>query len=454
MGDELMGQATERLMKYVSAPDRYDIPFEDLRAPQIEAVNERFQEQKAAIKLLRYRAQESAISEIRRHEDVVPVLFPHTAYKSYPEAYLSNGRWDRLANWLGTVSSQQTPSVEPSVIADIDDFVDTLKSSGIYVSCSSGTTGKCAMLAASSRDLEWCGRESVAAFAWGSGVAPVRDRQVIGTGIYTRVPRNEKNVEAFSEAIQDSSAEPFAFPVQPVPVNSVIEMTRLRRSIAEGSASPGEIERMERLSAERQKALDDAVAVTAEAVVRGRAGKLHFRGLWAAQYAVAKAVRDLGYKGSDFGSDNSISVAGGLKRALLPDDYREYVYETFNIRPERIYLNYSMQELHSSMPRCQAGGRYHLPPWLVPLILTQDGNELLPIEHGEYEGRAAFFDLSLDGRWGGIVSGDKVNIDFSGCACGHRGPTIRDNVVRYVDMAGDDKITCAGTVDAYIRGVT
>jgi hypothetical protein len=210
---------------------------------------------------------------------------------------------------------------------------------------------------------------------------------------------------------------------------------------------------METISAERQQALDAAVRVTAETVVRSRASKLHFRGLWAAQYAVAKAVRDLGYSGGDFNTDNTISVAGGLKRALLPDNYREYVYETFNIRPERIYLNYSMQELHSSMPRCQKGGRYHLPPWVVPLVLTRDGTELLPIERTEYEGRGGFFDLSLDGRWGGIISGDKVSIDFGGCACGHRGPTIRDNVVRYADVADDDKITCAGTVDAYIRGV-
>jgi hypothetical protein len=92
-----------------------------------------------------------------------------------------------------------------------------------------------------------------------------------------------------------------------------------------------------------------------------------------------------------------------------------------------------------------------LPPWLVPLVLTKDGSALLPIEQTEYEGRAAFFDLSLDGRWGGVISGDRVSIDFDGCVCGHRGPTIRDNVVHYADVAGDHKITCAGTVDAYIR---
>lgn len=32
-------------------------------------------------------------------------------------------------------------------------------------------------------------------------------------------------------------------------------------------------------------------------------------------------------------------------------------------------------------------------------------------------------------------------------------PSIRDDIVRYADLAGGDKITCTGTVDAYVRGI-
>jgi hypothetical protein len=72
----------------------------------------------------------------------------------------------------------------------------------------------------------------------------------------------------------------------------------------------------------------------------------------------------------------------------------------------------------------------------------------------EIEGRAAFFDLALDGRWCGLISGDKVRVDYGQCACGHQGPTVHDEIVRYSDLAGGDKISCAGTIDAYIRGVS
>ena len=199
--------------------------------------------------------------------------------------------------------------------------------------------------------------------------------------------------------------------------------------------------------------MDESVGITAHAVVQARHDKLHLSGLWAGIYNVAKAVRDMGYSAKDFNPENSIYVGGGLKRAVLPPDYREFVYDTFNISPDRNYQNYSMQELHSGMPRCRKGGRYHLPPWLVPLVLDKQGDNLLPQAKGEYEGRAAFFDLSIDGRWGGVISGDKISIDFSPCACGAKGASIRDDVVRYADLEGDDKIGCAGTVDAYVRGM-
>ncbi len=65
-----------------------------------------------------------------------------------------------------------------------------------------------------------------------------------------------------------------------------------------------------------------------------------------------------------------------------------------------------------------------------------------------------FFDLSVDGRWGGVITGDRISIDFSPCACGARSPSIRDDITRYADLEGDDKIGCAGTVDAYVRGMS
>ena len=449
-----MGAAVERLTRLVEAEDRYDIPCADLRAAQVEAMDERFQERRDQIKVLGRRAHDAGIAAVRSHEDAVKLLLPHTAYKSYPESWLSGNRWDRLSKWLDTVSSHRVPVERVSEAADVDDWIDKLAAQGLFVSCSSGTTGKSAMLIASDTDLSWCRKEAVAAYSWGSGIQPARDRRMFGMAAVAHVARNRVTGEAYIAALQDPAHERFAYPVPPITVGGLTKMVVLRKAIAEGTARPGDIAAFEQLSATRQKAVDDAVGITARAVVEARRDKLHVTGLWAGLYTVAKAVRELGYDAKDFHPENSIYVGGGLKRANLPDDYREFVYQTFNIRTERNYQNYSMQELHSGMPRCRTGGRYHVPPWVVPLILDQAGDNLLPRVDGEYEGRAAFFDLSIDGRWGGVISGDRVSIDFGACACGAKSPSIRDNIVRYADLEGDDKIGCAGTVDAYVRGLS
>jgi hypothetical protein len=448
-----MGEVVERLTKLVSAENRYDTPFHELRAAQIAALNERFQERKGQIKVVEHRAREAGITEVRTLDEAVKLLLPHTAYKSYPENWLAQKRWDRLAKWLDTVSMYRVPIDKVAMNQDVDGWLDRLSASGFFVSCSSGTTGKSAMLVASQRDMEWCKQEAVAAYSWGSGVMPAKDRRIFGMAAVAQVPRNLATGEAYTSALQDPNYERFNYPVPPITVGALTQMVVLRKTIADGTAKPEDIATFEKISAARQKAVNDAVGITAHALIEARRGKLHVSGLWSGLYTVAKTVREMGYSAKDFNPENSIYVGGGLKRAKLPPDYREFVYETFNIQPERNYQNYSMQELHSGMPRCRAGGRYHVPPWVVPLLLDNAGDQLMPMEGGEYEGRAAFFDLSIDGRWGGVISGDKISLDTRSCACGNKGASIRDNIVRYADIEGDDRIGCAGTVDAYVRGV-
>jgi hypothetical protein len=88
------------------------------------------------------------------------------------------------------------------------------------------------------------------------------------------------------------------------------------------------------------------------------------------------------------------------------------------------------------------------------LPLDPTGEHLLDPSGGEIEGRAAFFDLSHQERWGGIISGDKVTVAHGKCACGHQGPTIGGEISRFSDLPGGDKISCSGSIDAYVRGVT
>jgi hypothetical protein len=446
------GTAVERLKALVDARDRFDLSAAQLLPTQLEAVNELLQDRVGRIRLLRNRAESSGVSVVRGPSDIVPLLFAHTAYKSYPEGWLTEQKWDRLGKWLETVSSHPVAGVDTSRVRNVDEWIGRLEAAGHFVSCSSGTTGKSAMMNASAADMQWSRRDSVASFAWGSGVAPAQDRKMFGLAPVASVPRNLVIRQALTDAFAVAGSTPFTYPVPPITIGQITGMLALRKSMADGTAKPADIAAYEATSAERQKVVDTAIGLSAEALVQARGDKLFLSGMWASLYKVAEAVRALGYSGKNFHPENTIYVGGGLKGAVLPPNYRDFVFETFNLSPTRVFQMYGMQEINTAMPRCPEG-RYHVAPWLMCLVLDQAGERLIPAASGEIEGRAAFFDLSLDGRWGGVISGDKIAVDYGRCKCGSRSPSIRDNVTRFADLPGGDKISCSGTIDAYVRGV-
>jgi hypothetical protein len=447
-----LGGAVKQLTRLAGARDRFDMSAADLLPAQLAAANELLQDRLSKIRLLRNRAETSGIARIREVTDIVPLLFAHTAYKSYPEAWLTERKWDRLGKWLETVSSHPVTGIDLGNVRDIDDWIARLQAAGHFVSCSSGTTGKSAMMNGSAADMAWSRGDSVGSFSWGSGVAPAQDRKVFGLAPVASVPKNLVIRDAFVGAYGLPGTTPFIYPVPPITIGQITGMVALRKSMADGTAKPAEIAAYEATSAARQSAIDGAIGASADALVQARVDKLFLSGMWSSLFKIAEAVRARGFGGKDFHADNSLYVGGGLKGAVLPPDYRQYVFETFNLSPARVFQMYGMQELNTGMPRCRAG-RYHVAPWLMCLVLDQDGEKLIPAV-GEVQGRAAFFDLSLDGRWGGVISGDKITVNYGKCECGNRSPSIRDDITRYADLPGGDKITCAGTIDAYVRGVT
>jgi hypothetical protein len=436
----------------MDADDTYDIPPAELRATQIEAVNDVFQTRVKQIRLLANRAETGGITAIRGLADLPPLLFAHTSYKSYPENWLTEGKWDRLARWLDTVSANRVQGVNSRDVRDIDDWIERLADRNHFLSCSSGTTGKISLINSSAVDRLLCKRIVAKTFEWATGIRPANDRN-----IFTLNPRsnNFKSIDTtqgLMEAYGAASGD-YRFQAQST-IGAISRMVALRRNIAEGTALPGDITAFETTTAEREQLMNEAVLQAAHNLVAKRREKAVVIGQFPLLHRVSQLIREMGFSGKDFHPDNALLVGGGLKGVSLPPDYREYVCETLSIPQTNIYHLYSMQEVTTHMPRC-AASRYHVPPWLVLLPLDRDGETLLePPTSGKLEGRAAFFDLAVDGRWGGVISGDKILVDYGKCACGHQGPTINADILRYKDLPGGDYITCAGTIDAYVRGIS
>jgi hypothetical protein len=448
-----MASALERLTSLRDDPVRFDTPPAELLDQQLEAANERFETRIGQIPLLKNRAESAGLTSIRSAEEFVPLLFAHNTYKSYSESWLAEGQWQRMARWLQTVSTYDADGSTFDDIDGLDAWVERLEEGGRFVACSSGTTGKPAMLGATELDLDFASRSNVSSFSWATGVGPDKDRRFFGLGPRTNVTRNERTREALVEAFHAESEEPYQLPVPVISTGAIMAMILLRRKITDGTAVASEVAEFERLSAERMAGIEEAVANAIDELVKSREQKLFLTGMWASLHPLAVGVRERGFTSADYRNDNTLLTGGGLKGTTLPPDYREFVHGTFGVTDQREYNFYSMQEVNTPFPRCRSG-QYHIPAWVIALPLDESGEHLLDTTSGEVEARAAFFDLSLDGRWGGVISGDKVTMDFGQCACGHHGPTVGPDILRFSDLAGGDKISCAGTIDAYVKGTT
>jgi hypothetical protein len=159
--------------------------------------------------------------------------------------------------------------------------------------------------------------------------------------------------------------------------------------------------------------------------------------------------RELGVEQVGLHSESVLGLGGGTKGVAMPADYRDQVLHW--CAPARQCDLYGMSEMSGFALACESGS-FHWPPWMELLVLDESGEELLPSE-GVVTGRIGLFDPVYGGRWGGIVTGDRATVDFGRCSCGRSGPVVQNSITRYGanSAAGDDKLLCAATVDAYIR---
>jgi hypothetical protein len=308
------------------------------------------------------------------------------------------------------------------------------------------------MLSGTDGDIDFSAKTNAAGMLWALALTPSSERKFFGIGPQFAAPRENAIKDAMIAATAPD-VEPFLFRTDPITVGAMVEMIVLRRKISDGTARPSELAEFERLATERAKEMNEAALEAVDARIDARQRPIMISGMYGQLYPIAEAVREKGFSGTDFQADNSMFVAGGLKGATLPENYRGYILETFNVANERMYHTYSMREINTTFPLCIAE-RYHIPPWVIALPLDAGGEELLDAGDGEIECRAAFMDLSIEGRWGGIISGDKVSISFARCPCGHEGPTIGREIMRFSDLPDGDKISCAGSIDAYVRGAS
>ena len=445
-----MSGAAEQLVALVEDADPYSHPADEIADLQLRAANERLEERRGQILVLDRRMRDVGIDAIKTFDDAIPLLFSHTTYKSYPDGFISNERWDRLLKWYDTLAVEPTDKVDLSGVSNIDSWIDALWAAGHRVTASSGTSGKSSFLPATMGDRALIAR-ILQRHAYWPGQPPegkhLRWYQLTPkTGAY-RIVDSQK---ALSELMADPDKVRYMTD-RPMLVSEVSRAARLKRSMIDGTALPGDLAVLEAEAVERADEISRSLEEFARDIAEHHTEPMCIVGNWGQQWRLIQILRKLGVPEGSFHPDTLINGAGGTKGVSLPQGYKDQIYGFYG--KVRRPSSYGMSEI--TIPSCICpAGRYHMAPWVHLLLLDQTGERLMEPDGRGVEGRAAFFDLAVSGRWGGVVSGDKISVDFVGCECGRPGPTIADSITRYMELDGnDDKLSCAGTMEAYVRAV-
>jgi hypothetical protein len=441
----------QQLVDMVTGPDIFGHDPREIEAMQLEAACELVAERREQIPVLARRADEAGVAEINSFHDLVPLLFSHTTYKSYPPAFVESGRWGRMLDWLNTLSVNDPRGVDVEGVENVDQWMDRLRDAGHMVLATSGTSGKCSFLNQTVGDRAMKKRHFANTVGW-PYASPAQDRVFFAIGPHV----------GYNSAIEATNiqAELWGRPGdihfltdEPLSIAELSRSSALRKRMGEGLAQPGEIAEYEVAAKAKGARMNASLESLAEKIIAARHQPIFLAALWAQHIMIIDRARAMGVKDGEFHPDSIVAAGGGIKGVALPPDYKQQVEAFYGkvVRPG----GYGMTEMAQRMPRCEAM-RYHRPPGLIMLPLDAPGERLLTAEDakdGVVEGRFAFVDLLFEGRWGGLISGDKVQVDHSDhCPCGRPGPTILDSITRFSQAGEDDHIGCAGTIDSYVRG--
>jgi acyl-CoA synthetase (AMP-forming)/AMP-acid ligase II len=415
----------------------------------------RFAQHRESIVMLRNLADRLGVKEVREFDDVVPLFFAHTAFKSYPSSLLDKKRFDLMTKWLDKLTSHDLSHVDTEGCDSIDDWIDRLdEQTPLEVITSSGTTGTLSIIpkdkAGATYNMELWKMFLFQTFGKEPTPEELDPRVDVIWPNYAKGKLGHLRMAAMLERAFTGGDESrfHALYSEEVSTDLMFLASKLR-----AAASRGELDRVQidpKLLARKdefeamQARRPAEMARFLERCTRDLAGKRVFMtGAYNLMYELAEEGLKRGVK-RVFARDSAILTGGGLKGFVLPENYMDVIQEFLGV--DEIQEGYGMSEISAFHWACPEK-RFHVQPWVIPFLLDPDTSEPLPRE-GVVTGRAAFYDFLNRSHWGGIISGDEITIDWSTpCPCGLASVPIAHDIMRYSEKQGveDDRISCSAT---------
>jgi hypothetical protein len=435
----------------------HSLPREQVEAVQLAAMNLRLQERRGQVKMLEKLADSQGIAQINSLDDMAPLLMAHDIYKSYPVSLLAKQQFTKLNGWLGKLTRYSLEDVDVSQCDSIDSWLTKIREeTPLDVGASSGSSGTCSFYPKSKRDysLSMMGLRVQLAQKFGQDPKP----SDIKGKIHAIIPLyrdghasmgafGKYSLEAFGKGDPDFWHYCFDFKLSS---DLMWLAARLRAAAASGDASkvdvpPSLLARREEWEQAQKEMPAQQLAFVNRMIEKLQGERVFVMSTSNLLYAAAKRGLAEGLSGV-FAPDSVFMGGGGAKGVPLPDDLEEVIEKFFNTK--RMISAYGMTEMNSFSALCEHD-RYHVLPWVAVYLLDLDSGQPLS-RAGQQSGRAAFFDMTADSCWGGIVTGDMVTVDWDHqCECGRTSVALEKTISRVSEQqGGDDKISCAATPQA------
>ena len=434
------------------------VPRDRLQELQLEALKQRFDDRRDRIPMLTKLAEKQNITSISDIDDVLPLLFEHTIYKSYPDFLLEKGDYGKMTKWLDRLTPYDLSRVDCSGCSSIHSWLDMISAvTELDPITSSGTTGTMSFTPKDRSDwrifiMGGFRIQLLQTFGQPPTDADLNEKLHVcwpthsdGHTAFYRAPMYYKQYFA-----KGSDAHFHPMMDTPGDTDLMYLAARLRAAQARGDSRVNVpdalLARVGELQAEEKERPAKAKAWIEELVEKLQGERVFILAPAQLIYDVAKSALNEG-KRCNFASNSSVTAGTGGKGFNMPDDWEQVIDDFLNFNHNYGYF-YSFSEQCGMHVQCEHG-RLHLSPWSIPLILDPETSELLPRE-GRQKGRAAFFDLAMNGAWGGLITGDSVEIDWSECPCGRTTAHLSDSITRFsVEQGGSDKISCTATPEAH-----
>lgn len=437
---------------YRSWDELMAIPREEREKLQLEAAQIMFRRLRDRIPALKKLADRQGVETIDRIEDLLPVSFDHRVLKNYPIQIIENRDFAKLTGWLDKLTAHDLTKVDLTGLKTIEEWLGRLEKFGMLVTYSSGTTGKLSFVP---RSYDEFGPWKFHFFSVNYAASGVNAWE---TKLPTFFPGYRggyqtmlKMMSLFNVEMAGGDANYHTLYDTHIPADLMALSGRLQSAEDKGEVAslgldPALLEQRQQMLAQGRARDGDLDAWFARMIERFDGQQVKIGGTFADMYRVARAGLDRGVR-CHFAPGSIIMGGGGMKGYKdAPEDWEDQIKTFFNI--DRMGNQYGFSECIGNAPLCEAGF-FHLPPYSVPLLMGPDG-EALPRE-GVQKGRLVLVDLVPLSYWGGFTSGDEVTVHWDGkCDCGWDSPRVGKTIRRFAENeGGDDKITCAGSQQAY-----